>query len=382
MPAGKVLVIGGGIGGLSTAIALLQEGVEAHVFERADALREIGAGVTIWSNASKALAHLGLGDAARRATLAIDVVQTRNTAGKVLQESRLSEISAKFGHPSVGFHRAELLQLLASTLPERLVHTGATFQRLEDSGNEVTAFFTNGENHSGDLLVGADGIFSSVRAQLLPSTRPSYAGYVCWRGVTELDPPPGWPSNSSVRSQGCGQHFGVVQLTAGRYFWYATRNQPPDEPEPTGRKATLLRHFGRWHPPIPSILDVTAEEKMLRHGIYEMRPLSTWTHGRVALLGDAAHPMRPSFGMGACQAIEDAVILAHHTKRAPEVEALRLYESERVPRAKRVVRWSQVLGRAEQAENRALCALRDINTRLFPWTGAAWLQRSFRFDIP
>jgi FAD-dependent urate hydroxylase len=382
MAARRALVIGGGIGGLSAAIALSRAGIEAHVFERADELTEIGAGLTLWSNATKLLDYFGLADGVARCTSPLEVVQTRIPSGKLLAEVDLSRVSRKLGYDSVGVHRGELLQVLLDAIPEASIHPGARLERFEETDDRCVAFFADGHRETGDVLIGADGIFSTIRTQLFPRSEASYAGYVCWRGITHFDPPNGWPRNSSVRTLGRGLHFGLAQLTPGRYFWYATHNEALDAPEPGGRKATLLRHFGRWHDPIPAALEETPEESMLRHGVYDMRPLKGWGLGPVTLLGDAAHPMRPSLGMGACQAIEDAAVLARHLATEENIPALRMYERHRMRRATTVVRASNYLASTEQRENPLMCRWRDLNTRLVPEAVTRRVTEAlFSFDL-
>jgi 2-polyprenyl-6-methoxyphenol hydroxylase-like FAD-dependent oxidoreductase len=292
-------------------------------------------------------------------------------------------LNAEIGHDSVGMHRIDLLQLLADAVPDDCVHLNSDFRYFDQDQDGVTATFADGHSVAGDLLIGADGVFSSVRGRLCPGRRPSYAGYVCWRGVAEFDPGDEWPVDASVRTMGPGQHFGIVHVKGRRFFWYATRTQAKDEPEPGGRKATLLRHFGRWHQPIPAIIEATPEDEVLRHGIYDMRGLREWGTGHVSLLGDAAHPMRPSLGMGACQAMEDAVVLAHYLENLPAPEALRAYERHRRPRAKGMVRGSRLLATSEQLRSRALCALRDMSPRLMPeFVVLRLAELGFRFEIP
>lgn len=376
------LVIGGGIGGLSAAIALRRVGITPLVFEQAEALQEIGAGLTLWSNAVKVLTHLGLDDALSWITSPLEEAQTRSVDGKVQNRVDLSKLAEAVGYQSVGIHRGELLEILLDKIPHAVIRTGARFEHFRERKDGVTACFSDGARETGDVLIGADGIFSSVRDQLFLDSRPKYAGYVCWRGVTQFGAPPGWPANASVRSSGRGKHFGLVQLSPNRFFWYATRNQSRDEPEGGGRKATLLRHFGDWHEPIPAVLEATPETEMLRHGVYEMSPLRAWGRGRVTMLGDAAHPMRPSLGMGACQAMEDALVLADDLRRHEAIPALREYERRRRRRATLTVRFSDFLARTEQLENPVLRALRDGGTRLTPDSVTRGLARAaFSFAI-
>ena len=378
MTKGKALVIGGGIGGLSAAIALARAGYQPVVYEQAPELREIGAGVAIWSNAYRALQALGLGESLTELTSPLVSVETRQKSGRVLQSMPIAELDAKSGAPSVGFHRRELLSMLAEPIPEGDVVTGARFEALHQDEHGVTARFQDGSEARGELLVGADGIFSAVRSQVVGEVPVDYGGYVVWRGVAEVSPPAGWPRHASVRTLSRDQHFGIVELSRGRYFWYATRNQPADEPEPGGRKDTLRKLFADWHQPIPQMLEATPEEEMLRHGLYRIRTLRRWTDRRVTLLGDAAHPMAPSLGQGACQAIEDAVVLGHCVgASADPASALAMYEQRRLPRARSVVRWSRFFAATEQFTNPVICAARDLQTATVPKALALRIWRPF-----
>ena len=379
----RVLIVGGGIGGLAAAIALDRAGADVEVFEQADELREIGAGVSLWTNAMKALDALGIGDAVRDITSPLEVIETRDSKGRVLSTLPLAKVHERLGRESAGIHRRELLAALAAAVPRDRIHTGARFERLDQDGHGVTAYFADGRTERGDALVGADGVFSAVRSHCLCSPPPRYGGYVVWRGVVEAPVPAGWPRNASVRTFSRDRHFGIIELTAGRYFWYATRNQPKDEPERGGRKRTLLDQFGHWHAPIQQLLEGTAEEAMLRHHLYAMRPLRTWTRTRVTLLGDAAHPMTPSLGQGACQALEDAVVLGDAFRTMDLLDALRSYERRRRRRATSIVRWSAFFAAQEQLRNPILTAIRDVQTALTPPAlGARFFERFLRFDPP
>ena len=378
-----VVVAGGGIGGLAATIALRHTGVDAAVYEQADEHREIGAGLTLWTNASRALDALGIGSAIKRITRPLDVIETRNTGGRVLSVLRLDRLHEQLGATSVGIHRRELLGALADALPRERIHTGARLERVEQEAGRARAHFGDGREAEADVLVGADGIFSTVRSQVLSQPPPKYGGYVVWRGVVQADMPADWPPHSSVRTISRDQHFGVVELTRGRYFWFATRNQPKDEPERGGRRATLLRLFGKWHDPIPQLLERTPEQEMLRHALYRMRPLRRWSDRRVTLLGDAAHPMAPSLGQGACQALEDAVVLGHEFASAAPLAAIANYERKRKPRATSIVRWSRFFAAQEQLRNPMLAAGRDLGTWLTPDAiGARMFRRFLVFEPP
>lgn len=284
----KAIVIGGGIGGLTAAIALRRVGVEAVVFERAAEMREIGAGVSIWTNAVKALAKIGLADAVR--------------AGG--REGISGALEERFG-PNVLTTRPGIQQTLLSALPQDAVRLDAECAGFRQDDSGVTALFADGSEERGDLLVGADGLYSAVRAGLFDDGPPRYAGFTAWRGMTRVE---SVPENTSFEAWGRGGLFGVAPLGGGDFYWFATKNAPEGEGDaPAGRKAELLERFGSWAEPVPAVIRAADEGEILRHDVYDRDPPARWGVGRVTLLGDAAHPMTPNLGQGACQAIEDAV---------------------------------------------------------------------------
>jgi FAD-dependent urate hydroxylase len=364
----RAIVVGGGIGGLSAAIALRQVGVEVVVFEKAGELREIGAGVSLWANAMKALRKLGLYDT----VLAVGKPlrpkgELRSPNGRVFYEMPAPAMEKRFGGATVVVHRADLQKALCAALGEDAIHPGAEVTGFEQDKGSVVARFAGGREERCELLVGADGLHSAIRGQLLGDGPPLYAGYVAWRGVAELGDEP-FPGGGAFETWGRGERFGLVELGRRRVYWYATKNAPEVEENPgPGRKAGLLARFGGWHEPIPSGLEATEESDIHYDGVYYREPAERWGEGRVTLLGDAAHPMTPDLGQGACQAIEDAVVLARSLgERGDVAAACRLYEDRRKERTASVVRQSRRLGRIGQLESPLLCRLRDTALRAIP----------------
>ena len=361
----RAIIIGAGIGGLTTAIALRQSGVETVIFERADELREVGAGITLWANAMQALGKLGVADAVLAAGAPVAGGQVRSWRGEVLYEVPLGALEEMYG-VSVGLHRAYLQAALLSALPDDAVRLGVTCEGFRQDALGVASLFADGREEHGDLLVGADGLNSVVRAQLFGEERPIYAGYTAWRGVVEAGDTP-LRNGPGFESWGRGARFGLLNMGQGYFYWFATANAPEGEEYAVGRKAEVLRRFGRWYEPIPTVIRATEESAILRHDVYDREPVKRWGEGRVTLLGDAAHPMTPNLGQGACQAIEDAVVLGKCLKEECSVTAaLRLYEARRVDRTTFVVRRSRLVGRIGQLENPLLCKLRDALTKATP----------------
>ena len=364
----KAIIVGGGIGGLSAAIALRRVGVEATVFERTGKLGEIGAGISLWANAMKALRKLGLYDAVQAVGRPLRPSgELRSWRGEAFYEVSAAAMEERFGDVNVTLHRADLQKTLLAALDEDTVRLDAEFAGFEQDQGGVLARFANGREERSDLLVGADGLHSVVRRQLLGDGLPRYAGYTAWRGVVELEEDP-VPGGGGFESWGRGGRFGLAKLGRGRTYWYATKNAPEGEEDaPVGRKGELLARFGRWHKPIPTVIRATEESRILRNDVYDREPIKRWGEGRVTLLGDAAHPMTPDLGQGACQAIEDAVVLAGCLKEEGETEAaLRFYEALRVDRTAYIARQSRRLARIGQLENPLVCWLRGAVLKALP----------------
>lgn len=366
-----VIIIGGGIGGLATALALKRAGLEARVFEQVATLDEVGAGLTLWANAVKALGKLGLAEV-------VDSAFTMDDGAIYSwQGARLSSISAeklrrRFGASNLAIHRSDLQHALVTAIGPDMLVLGSECHAFEQDGNGVTAHFTDGRSVHGSALIGADGIHSFVRVQLFGKEKLRYAGYTAWRGVTMA------PSVEIRVGEywGRGVRFGLVPLTQGRYYWFATRNAREGETEhQKGRKHEALSLFADWYPSIPAIIEATPENAILRNDIYDRPPRTHWTRGRVTLLGDAAHPMTPNLGQGACQALEDALVLAYCLAQTENVSvALQLYQALRIPRTTRIVNRSWSLGRIGQWKNPLACRLRDTG---FKWMPSSWQLATF-----
>ena len=367
----RVIVAGAGIGGLSAAIALRRAGFEVAVLERTPELGVVGAGLLLAANAQKALGRLGLARAVGGLGTPASVLEIRSWRGRVLTGNPAGDLEKKVGTPSVAVHRADLQALLIREAGGTL-RLGAEVEGFRQDEGGVTVSLAGGGEERADLLVGADGLRSRVRASLFGPARPRYAGYTAWRAV--VDPEEELlPWGTGFESWGRGARFGCAHIGEGRVYWFATANAPEgtrDGPSgsPTGPKAALLRRYGTWHKPIGELIGAADEDTILRTDIYDREPLGErWGRGRVTLLGDAAHPMTPDLGQGAAQATEDAVLLARCLEESgPTADALRRYERLRSSRAAIAVRRSRRLGRIGQLENPLLCLLRDRALAMIP----------------
>jgi 2-polyprenyl-6-methoxyphenol hydroxylase-like FAD-dependent oxidoreductase len=349
MVARSAIVVGGGIGGLAAGIALHSRGWQVRVLERSPEFGEVGAGISLWSNALRALDVISAGladDVRERGDIELQGgIQARN--GRILSRVDVDEMIRRYG-PVFMVHRADLLQILLDRLPPSALVSGIEVKRVDEDG---TVTHDAGEERV-DLVVGADGVNSTVR-RLWPGAKPPrYAGYTAWRWVT-----PAAPTGVGGETWGLGTRFGRAPLPDGRMYCYATANTPEGDSAVRGELAELRARFSDWHDPIPALVEAASDSEILRHDLYELPDLPSFTRGKVVLLGDAAHAMTPNLGQGACQALEDAAVLA-----ATPSDLIR-YDQERRPRTQRIVKLSRQMGAMGQWSWRPAVAVRD---RLLP----------------
>ena len=353
----SALVIGGGIGGLAAAIALRAAGIEATVCERSHRFREVGAGIVLWPNATRALERLGLLDAVRAAAEPVLAVEIRRPDGRPL--TRVD--AAGYPTPSLCVHRAELIDALRGALPAEAVVLDCAWTGLVDHGDRVTAHFADGSERSADVLVVADGLRSAVRADRVGAVAPAFCRQTVVRGVA----PEGTRPAEAFEAWGDRLRFGRFGLGRDRTYWYAVEaaDRPPETPPVDG--AALRDRFRSWHASIRALVEATPSETLTRYGVFDRPPARGWARGRTVLVGDAAHPMTPDLGQGGAMALEDAVALAAALAGGTrEGEALRRFERMRTPRTARLARQSRLAGRLGQAGGAA--RLRDVAVALAP----------------
>ncbi|AUI49896.1 FAD-dependent monooxygenase [Arthrobacter crystallopoietes] len=362
----KAIIIGAGIGGLATALALQNTDWKVHVLERSGTLSPSGTGLSLWPNALAALERLGVLDEVLAAAVPVrgDVLDMDGNPIMLLEQL---DVRRRYGLPIQMIHRADLTAILAKPLAVNTVHLGLNAVGFQPGFPRSTVELDNGGRQSAELVVGAEGLYSVVRPALIGRDKPRSSGTTAFRGVCDaagldLDSVP-WGE-----MWGDGGVFGATPLSGNRIYWYATA--PNEELAAAGQdgwKMTAIENFAHWHPGIESVLDKTEESAIIAHELFDRKPEPVWSGRSATLVGDAAHPMLPFLGQGACQALEDAVALADALAGKDSIaDGLVEYESIRAPRANEIVERSRSMARLAQLDSAPLRKARNTTMRLLP----------------
>jgi 2-polyprenyl-6-methoxyphenol hydroxylase-like FAD-dependent oxidoreductase len=390
----RVAIIGGGIGGLTAANALLRAGLEVSVYEAAGELKEIGAGVALHANAMRVLKFIGVEEAARRVAGKTDYAVTRDglSSRVISRTSRARQVELQGIEPAT-IHRADLLDVLAAALhsnsPGGITSLGKRCTGVESGESSAVARFADGTEAEADVIIGADGIHSAVRTALFGPDAPRFTGKICYRSVipTNRVRAAALADVAADNGQWLGPHGTIVLYplrgeelinVVCHYDDDSYRHEswvtecPRDE---------VLRRYAGWHESLLRLFE--AGDTWYKWALYDRDPIRQWTKGRVTLLGDAAHPMLPYLGQGACQALEDGAVLANALAASPgdPAAALATYEWVRRPRASAVVLTARARGVSNHLPSRwaqlrrdaAIAVRRRLNKRDTDGRGATWL---------
>ncbi len=381
---GKIIIIGAGIGGLCTAIALQKLGYEVHVYEKFEEVKKLGAGILLQPNTIKALRKIGIAEDVNSKGFLLKSLEVKLVDGETIANLSIQRQIEATGEGTRSFHRAELHEVLLGLLKEGTLHLGKECQQIEQNDKGVKVLFKDLTVVEGDALVGADGIHSIVRQSLIDVARIRYAGYTCWRSVVDVPQEIMDGLDGAVyESWGKGTRFGTVPLSNNRIYWFACKNaSEKDEKMKNAKQKELLNLFGNFHKPVKQILELTQDDQILWNDIIDIKPLKRFHFGKIILLGDAAHAMTPNMGQGAGQSIEDAAVLMTCLEQEKNLKkAFEMYSDKRVKRTTMIVNQSELIGKVGQWENGLLTGLRNFMMKTFPQDGIKQMEKIYNIDF-
>jgi len=336
----KVVIIGAGMGGLATAIALRQAGYQVEIYDRVSELRPAGAGISLWSNGVKVLNRLGLGKELARIGGQMKRMEYRSHTGEQLTDISLAPLVERVGQPPYPVARTDLQQMLLDAFGAGNVQLNSKCIEVKQDADSVTAIFADGRRATADVLIGADGTHSTVRRHVLgyaPERR--YVGYVNWNGLVPVSEALA-PKHSWTIFVGEHKRASLMPVGGDRFYFFFDVPLPKGTvSEPEQRRSELAGFFKGWAKPVQMLIQQLEPEKTNRVEIHDIEPLESLVRGRVALLGDAGHSTAPDLGQGGCQAMEDAEVLTRYllTTTLSVEDALKRYEAERKERTADVI---------------------------------------------
>jgi 2-polyprenyl-6-methoxyphenol hydroxylase-like FAD-dependent oxidoreductase len=361
----NITIAGGGIAGLSAAIALERLGMQVVLFEAASEIKSAGAGLGLAPNAIAALRQLGLADRVLPLGRQLEAFIITNKRGEIILKTNGAATREKYGVDNFTIHRAVLHKALLEAASSATIVTGKTITGLQMGDGQLQLSFSDNTKHETDFLLAADGINSRIRNALLPHAKKRYAGYTCWRGVVNA---PDILMNEAIEIWDTSGRLGIVPLADGKVYWFACiAAKESDETFRTFTVQDLTRYFESFHRLAGELLSRTDEAALLHNDIHDLEPLPHYAFGNILLLGDAAHATTPNLAQGACQAIEDAAVLASVLRQNNNyTDAFIEFEQRRLKRTHYIINESRKLGRVAQISNPLLARIRDQLLPLVP----------------
>lgn len=361
----KVTIIGAGIGGLTTALALQQKGIPVELFEAAPELQPVGAGIILANNAMQVYQKLGLELAIQMHGQRIAALHVADPQIKPLSSVRLGDFEKQYRTFNTAIHRGKLQQILLEQIPPNKLHLGKKLSGIVQKDQEITLAFTDGSQHSASIVIAADGIHSGVRKVLFPNSQVRSARQACWRGVAQL-PIPAAYQQEAYECWGKGERFGIVPLGKNTIYWFAVRSYQHHLQQEFANFD--IQDLGKnFAPFIRDILAATNPAQVYLDDLNDLQALSSWHLGNICLIGDAAHATTPNMGQGAGQAIEDAWVLSELLAREAEAaQAFEKFELLRKKKVRQIVDMSWTIGQVAHWENSLAIGLRNMLMKFTP----------------
>jgi 2-polyprenyl-6-methoxyphenol hydroxylase-like FAD-dependent oxidoreductase len=382
----KILIVGGGIGGLSTALACQHFGIDYEVFEAAPEIREVGAGIWVPPNAMQVMNRLGLAGEIAKLGKELNSISVGGPAGEKWYTIDTRKIIERYGFGTIAIHRARLQSVLYQAVDKSKIHTAKRLTHFTHAGDGVTLHFEDGETASGHCLVGADGLRSVVRKQLVDDIALRYSGQTCWRGIVKFHLPDDMKDDMiELWGKQPGQRFAYSHIAGDEVYYYATLATPAGgKDDPEAIQDFLHKHYDRFGTTASRIIAGIDPRHLIRTDLFDFRPIRQWAFGNVALLGDAAHATTPNLGQGAAQAIESAYVLSSCLKEKPNdiAAALKAYEQKRMQKARFIVNTSWKIGQAVNMRNPVGIALRNWLIRSTPdFIAQKQIEKAYTIDF-
>jgi len=357
----KIAIIGGGIGGLTTALALQKTNVDVTIYESAPEIKPVGAGIIMANNAMQVFDKLGIRQKIEQAGHKISTIKITDPQLKTLSEVQLNKFERKYGVHNIAIHRGDLQMILAEEIGFENIKLSKRLSKIVQVNYGYQLTFEDGTIANAEAVIGADGIKSIVRHQILNIGKLRSTQQKCWRGVSEFD----WTtkySHQAYEAWGKGRRFGFVRINDQKVYWYAVVNENlvknPDN---------LEELFAEFNPEVPRMISETPKEKIFVSDIIDLEPIFQWQKDRICLIGDAAHATTPNMGQGACQAIEDAYLLGKLFSEGKSVdEVFAQYEKLRMKKAHYIVNTSSTIGKVSHYENSLAIWLRNTLLKATP----------------
>ena len=356
----EVAIIGAGIGGLATALALKSAQIPFRIYEGAPALEPVGAGIMIANNAMQAFRNWGIAEAAVALGNRISVMNLTRPDLKPISSNDLGWFEERSGLHNIAIHRADLHRILVNAVGADHIVLNKRLKTISQTESAWELSFEDGTVAAADYLLGADGLRSRLRSALFGNGELRDAGQNCWRGVTDFELPERYHYQLN-EAWGKGKRFGFVRLNDRQVYWYLLIDQ-----DLAGITSDIFPFLSDFHPLVAQIIEATPRSGWIVAPIFDLKPMSEWSTGRACLIGDAAHATTPNLGQGACQAIEDAYALGELLKRFSLDEAIQRYPSVRMPKAHYIVDMSWRIGKVAHARNPLMIGLRNLIMKATP----------------